>query len=478
MRSEQHLYSQVEQAIVERIRQGAILPGQRLPSLRVLSRRLGLSLATVSQAYAELERKGMVEARPRSGYYVRRTVREPLPPVCSPALASPPREVTRAALIRSVLDSLGRTELLPLGVSLPQPELLPVKGLSRSLAEVMRSQASQALDYEPVTGLPELRRQIALLNLHGGPASPDNLVITNGAMEALCIALRCVTKPGDNVIIQAPTYYCFLQLLESLRLKAIEIPSCPQQGIDPARLDQALRAFSVAACVFTPTFNNPDGSLTPDEAKAEIVAMLAERGIPLIEDEVYGDLHYDPNRPPPCARYDTKGLVLTCSSFSKTLAPGFRVGWLSPGRFHEQALAVKVTTNVCTASPMQMAIAEYLRSGAYTRHLRRLRQRLAEQAATMRLAIGRHFPPGTRVTSPRGGLQLWVELPGQADGIEYFRRARAEHIGVCPGTIFSTRDEFRSYVRICCGNIWSEEMEKGLATLGRLASELAEPAQG
>ncbi|MFO7597819.1 MAG: PLP-dependent aminotransferase family protein [Desulfocurvibacter africanus] len=472
MSSEQFLYSQVEQAIVERIRRGALLPGQRLPSLRALSRRMGMSLATVSQAYAELERKGMVEARPRSGYFVRPAMREPKPPVCSPTLASTPREVTRAALIRSVLDALGRTDLLPLGVSLPQSELLPIKALSRCLTEVMRSRASRALDYEPVTGYPELLRQIAMLDMDNGPAAPGELVITNGAMEALHIALRCVTRPGDNVIIQSPTYYCFLQLLESLQLRAIEIPSCPEGGIDPASLEQALRSFSVAACVLTPNFNNPDGSLTSEEAKAEIVELLARRSIPLIEDEVYAELHFGPSRPPSCARYDKQGLVLTCSSFSKTLAPGFRVGWLRPGRFHEQALAVKITTNVCTASPMQIAVAEYLRSGAYTRHLRRLRQRLAEQAATMRLAIGRHFPPGTRVTSPRGGMQLWLELPGEADGIEYFRRARAERIGVCPGSIFSARDGFRSFVRICCGNIWSEEMEKGLKTLGRLAGEL------
>lgn len=472
MSSEHFLYSQVEQAIVERIRQGAILPGQRLPSLRALSRRMGMSLATVSQAYAELERKGLVEARPRSGYFVRRVVREPRPPVRRTAEATPPapREVTRAALIRGVLDALGRTDLLPLGVSLPQPELLPSKALSRCLTEVMRSRAGRALDYEPVTGYPELLRQIAMLDMDSGPGE---LVITNGAMEALHIALRCVTKPGDNVIIQSPTYYCFLQLLESLQLRAIEIPSCPEGGIDPASLDQALRSFSVAACVFTPNFNNPDGSLTQDEVKAELVGMLAARDIPLIEDEVYAELHFGPSRPHSCARFDRKGLVLTCSSFSKTLAPGFRVGWLRPGRFHEQALATKVTTNVCTASPMQIAVAEYLRSGAYTRHLRRLRQRLAEQAATMRLAIGRHFPTGTRVTSPRGGMQLWVELPGDADGSEYFRRARAEKIGVCPGSIFSARDGFRKYVRICCGNIWTEEMEKGLKTLGRLARELA-----
>lgn len=472
MSSEQYLYSQVEQTIVERIRRGALLPGQRLPSLRALSQRMGLSLATVSQAYAELERKGMVEARPRSGYFVRRSLREPQPPVCTPVLASPPREVTRAALIRSVLDALGRTELLPLSAALPQPDLLPTRALSRCLAEVMRTSAGRALDYEPVTGYPELLRQIAMLDMDNAPASPGGLVITNGAMEALHIALRCVTRPGDNVIIQAPTYFCFLQLLENLQLRAIEIPSCPERGIDPASLDQALRSFSVAACVFTPNFNNPDGSLTPDEAKAEIVAMLADRSIPLIEDEIYGDLHFGPSRPHSCAWFDRQGLVLTCSSFSKTLAPGFRVGWLRPGRFHEQALAVKITTNVCTASPMQIAIAEYLRSGAYTRHLRRLRQRLAEQAATMRLAIGRHFPAGTRVTSPRGGMQLWIELPGGADGIEYFRRARAENIGVCPGSIFSTCDGFKNFVRVCCGNIWSEEMERGLKTLGRLAGEL------
>jgi DNA-binding transcriptional MocR family regulator len=350
---------------------------------------------------------------------------------------------------------------------------MPLRELGRITAAMVRAEPERAMGYAPIPGDPALVRQIAYRSMEFGiPARPDDPLITAGCMEALYLSLRSICRSGDTVLIQSPTYYCFLQLLETLGLRAIEVPSDPERGVSPRELARALRTFDIAACVLAPNFNNPDSSLTPDEAKREIVSMLAARDIPLVEDDVYSDLHFGPKRPGTYKQYDEKGLVLLCSSFSKTIAPGFRVGWMLPGRYRQKALEIKATTNVSSSAPAQMAIAEYLRQGRLERHLKKLRTDLERQMDTMQLHLGRHFPAGTRVTHPVGGAVLWLELPRSVDSVELFFQARAEGVGIAPGAIFSTQDKFANYIRLSCGCPWTEELERGVRTLGRLAGSM------
>jgi DNA-binding transcriptional MocR family regulator len=465
-------YQQAERQVLERIQSGEFVPGARLPSLRVLGLRLGLSIATVNHAYLELERKGVVEARPRSGYFVRPGWRGlPAPRPAAPPCDGP-REVARSGLIRTVLAALGDPRLAPLGVVCPGPELLPAADLARILSRLVREAPGRALGYSPIAGMPELRRELAYRRQAlGEEADEAGIVCTAGALEALYFSLRVTTRPGDAVAIQSPAYYCFLQLLETLGLRAVEVPSRPGAGVDPADLDAVLRRRQVAACVFTANFNNPDGSLMPEEAKAEAVRLTAARDIPLIEDDVYGDTHFGPRRPGTFKAHDRKGLVLSCSSFSKTLCPGWRVGWMAPGRFLDAALTVRSATNVSTAAPMQWAVAEYLRSGRYERHLRRLRAALERQMQGLRAAVAESFPPGTRATDPSGGGHLWVELPPGVDGVDLFYRARAAGVGIAPGSVFSTQEQFANFIRLGSGGGWSPELREAVKTLGRLAGE-------
>lgn len=465
-------YQKVEDHVRGLMAAGALNPGDKLPSLRSLSARLSVSVTTVSQAYADMERKGLVEARSRSGFYVRAPRRLPEPSGAPDA--QPPRAVSRSGLIRTVLESVGDPTLTPLGVICPTRDLLPGKALARIMAAVLREHPERALEYAPIPGSLELRKQIALRGLdHGADFGPSDVVITSGALEALYIALRVATRPGDAVLIQSPTYYCFLQLMETLGLRAIEIPSHPGRGIDPGDVADALGKFDIRAAIFSPNFNNPDGSLTPDEAKGEIAALLAAAGAPLVEDDVYGDLHFGQARPGTFKAHDTDGGVILCSSFSKTIAPGYRVGWMVPGRFMDKALEIKATTNVCTASPTQMAVAEFLRRGLYDKHLRRLRTAVRTQRDVMLHHVGLHFPEGTRATRPEGGAVLWLELPGGVDGVDYFYRARALGIGVAPGGIFSTRDRFGGCVRLSMGGVWDQATERAVRTLGELAASMA-----
>ena len=385
-----------------------------------------------------------------------------------------PREVNRSELIRTVLDHLGRRDILPFGVACPDESLLPGRDLSRIMAAVLREQPNRAMGYECICGNHELRKQIALRCIDAGVSvMPDDIIVTTGAMEGISIAIRCLTRPGDVVIIQSPAFYCFLQLLDALGLRVIEIPSHPESGISPGDIASVINQYDVKVCILNSNFNNPDGAIMPDEAKEEIVNLLARKSIPLIEDDVSGDLHFGPTRPQVCKKFDQQGLVLLCSSFSKTISPGYRVGWLIPGRFNAKAQAIKVTTSLCTSSPPQIAIAEFLRTGKYERHLKRLRAAIENQMRAMQLAVSRYFPAGTKVTRPSGGLVLWIELPREVDSKEYFFHARANGIGLVPGLIFSTHDKFQHFVRLTCSGVWTREIEQGIETLGGMAAHMA-----
>lgn len=466
-------YREVERHIIALVDGQAIKPGDKLPSLRALSRQLQVSISTVSQAYLELEKKQIIQSRERSGFYLSACTQRLPAPASRPRPALVPTVSKRSDLIRTVLEALGNRDLLPFGVVCPAEELLPAKTLARVSASVMRANPAQVLDYAPVNGHLELRRQIALRSLEAGiRVSPDEILITAGAMEGLSIALRALTRPGENVLIQSPSYFCFLQLLENCGLRAIEIPSSTS-GIDLQDVQKAIQQFDIRAAILVPNFNNPDGSLTADKTKKEIVSLLAERKIPLVEDDVYGDLYFGPTRPTTCKTYDKQGEVLFCSSFSKTIAPGYRVGWMIPGRHYDRALNIKTTTNICTAAPNQLVIANFLRDGYYERHLRRLRVAVRNQMESLLLSLQRNFPEGTRAGFPEGGAAIWVELPQQIDAVDFFFRAREMGIGLAPGPIFSTQDKYNNFIRLSCAGVWNERLENGIRDLGRLAEELS-----
>lgn len=467
-------YRKVEQYILKLVDNGILNKDEKLPSLRHLGKQLNVSISTISQAYLELEKKGIISARERSGFYLTASDRRLPPPTSRPRPTMIPTFGSRSKLIQTVLEALGNPALLPFGVVCPHEELLPSKHLSRILSATLRSNPAQALNYSPVNGDAELRRQIAMRSVAAGMTiHPDEILITSGAMEGISIALRALTRPGDNVLIQSPSYFCFLQLLENCGLRAIEIPSS-STGIDPKDVQKAVDQFDIKATILVPNFNNPDGSLTSDQAKQDIVKILSERDIPLIEDDVYGDLSFSKDRPSTCKSFDLHGSVILCSSFSKTVAPGYRVGWMVPGRYFSKAQEIKTTTNICTASPNQMAIATFLAEGYYERHLQRLRNAIRNQMETLLPSLRRHFPEGTRANCPEGGAAIWVELPPEVDAVDFFYRARQEEIGMAPGSIFSTQEKYNNFFRLSCNGVWNQDMEDGMKKLGEIAQELSQ----
>ncbi len=466
------LYETLAAEIAKSIRDGVLRAGDKLPSVREACATRHVSPSTVFQAYYLLEARGLIRAQPRSGYYVSAPAVS-LPP--EPGASNPDGESTELAISERIFDILGSVrnrDVTPLGSAFPSPLLFPLPRLAQAMAAHLKRQDPLDTVEDLAPGNPALRRQIALRYLIGGINVPaSDIVVTNGALEALNLCLLAVTRPGDTVMVEAPTFYGALQALERQGLKALEIPTHPRTGVDLDAMETAIRRHAPKACWLMTQFQNPLGSLMPDDRKRRLVEMLARHGIPLIEDDVYGELYFGSTRPVPAKAYDTQGLVLHCSSFSKCLAPGYRIGWVSAGRYAQRIQRLKLSSTLSASGPAQGAIAEYLEQGGYDRHLRRLRETLQAQQERMADAIAPQFPAGTRVTRPQGGFFLWLELPAAVDALTLHRQALARGISVAPGPIFSASGQFRSALRLNYGHPWNDGTQGAIRALGELARQ-------
>ena len=470
-------YEQLVELLATDIRNGRLAPGTRLPSIRTLTARHGLSASTAFKAYYRLEEKGLVRARPRSGYYVTALAMQQQ---AAPARGRAARHAGRASarvaprldvseLVFSVLGAAQDPDIVPLGSAFAASSLFPLQRLGKSLARTARHIHGQDAVAHLPQGDPGLREQIALRYLAMGmPQAAEELIVTSGALEGLNLCLTAVAQPGDLVAIESPGFYAGLQALERLKMKALEIPVHPQDGLDLGALADALRRHPVRACWFMTSFQNPMDASLSAEKKQALVALLASHDVPLIEDDVYGELYFGSRCPLPAKAFDRKGLVMHCSSFSKTLAPGYRVGWVSPGRFGQQVERLKLMTTLSASLPAQLAVADYLQHGGYDKHLRRLRHAMESQLSSLLAAIARHFPEGVRVSRPAGGYFVWVEFAAGFDALALHEAALAHGISVAPGPIFSARRDFRHCLRLNYGHPWDARFEAAMQTLGRL----------
>ncbi len=462
-------YEKFADQIAELIRSGMLAPGEKVPSVRHASRTYGVSPSTVFQAYYLLEDRGLIQARARSGYFVRELARHSL---AEPETSTQPTQTTEvdvSELVFSVLGSLKDPHTVPFGSAFPSPQLFPLPRLARSMAHALRDMPAHAVIADMTSGNPDLRRQIALRYMVAGVRLPlDELVITNGALEALNLCLQTVTSPGDLVAIEAPAFYATLQVLERLKLKAVEIPVNPREGIDLDVLAERLSHLPIKACWFMSSLQNPLGASMSDAKKEALYQLLHTHQVPLIEDDVYAELYYGSQPPKPVKSFDRDGLVMHCGSFSKSLAPGYRVGWVAGGRYAEQISRLKLMTTISPSVPAQAAIADYLQHGGYDRHLRKLRHALETQQDAMLASAARHFPAGTRVTQPTGGYFLWFEFPEQVDSLQLFQLALAQGISLAPGPIFSATRRFRNCARLNHGHPWDTQSEQAMELLGRI----------
>jgi DNA-binding transcriptional MocR family regulator len=431
-----------------------------------------VSVNTVKQAYGYLEDRRIIEARPQSGYYV--CARLPALPqevdLKRPNLH--PAKADSAELALMIMRDCLNPDLIQFGAAIPNPDLLPVQRLNRMLATETRRFQKESVSYCIPPGSLRLRTQIAKHMVSAGcTLRPDEIVITAGVTEAVQLALQTVCPPGGTLAIESPVYFNFLQMIRQLGLTPLEIPSSISDGISIDALRYAIENTGVNAVLAISNFSNPLGGVIPDEKKKALLKLLRRHNIPFIEDDVQGDLSFADQRPSVVRSFDTSGEVLLCSSFSKTLAPGYRVGWIAPGRYQAEIERQKMIFSIAAPSPNQLAIAEFLANGGYARHLRAMRRVYAKSVACMGEAIGRHFPPGTCVTRPKGGFTLWVELPRAVDSRSLYAQAIKLGITTAPGAIFSTSQRYNNYIRLNAA-FWAPGVEWAVEALGRLIKEM------
>ncbi|MEO6253362.1 MAG: PLP-dependent aminotransferase family protein [Ferruginibacter sp.] len=471
--SDDHLYIQVADGLEKMIAEEVLRIGDKLPSVRVLSDEYGISMGTAFQAYYHLEGRGLIESRPKSGYYVRfNHHRFPeLPHQRKPDELS--HDVTVKEMIASIYTDIAATGVTNFALAVPDASLLPAAKLNKSAIYALRNTKNSCLDYEHTQGNIELRKQIAKLAFNwGANIKPDDIIITSGCLEAIYICLKGVTKPGDTIAVESPTYFGINQAIESLGLKVVEISTDPVTGVDLDHLQKAIKKFAVKACVFVPNFNNPLGSCMPDENKKKLVELITKHNIPLIEDDIYGELYFGKTRPKNCKYYDTKGMVMYCSSFSKSLSPGYRIGWVIPGKFFIPVKQQKRIQNISCPTLTQAAIAHYLKYGRYEFHLKSLRKALHTQSMRYVQAIISYFPPDTKVSRPHGGFILWLELNKKVDAFKLRAEAMKHHISIVPGKIFSAGNNYSNCIRISFGKPWNDDTDYGLMILGKLIRKM------
>jgi DNA-binding transcriptional MocR family regulator len=467
-------YQELAERCAELIRHGTYPPGERLPSVRQASQQHGVSISTVLQAYSLLESQGLIEARPQSGYYVRAEMNERLLP--EPETSSPHRDpsaVSLHELVMMLMHDSANPNLVQLGAALPTIDSLITQKINRIIANITRQKGKDSHQYQFPPGLEALRVQIARRAVNSGcNLFPADILITSGGVDAIDLCLHAVCHPGDIVAIESPSYFGTLQILEVHGLRALEIPTHPREGISLDALEFAIDHNPIRAVMVISNFNNPLGSVMSDEKKEALVKLLSRHDIPLIENDVSGELYFGDKRPTVCKAFDTKGLVMLLSSFSKDISPGLRIGWVAPGRYRAEVEWLKFTISASSPTLPQMAIAEFLESGGYDQHLRRIRREYARNVRLMSDAVMRHFPEGTRLTRPSGGFVLWVQLSESVDSLELYKMALRGGITLAPGHVFSATYQFPNFIRLNAAE-FNYTTERAIERLGGMIVELA-----
>ncbi len=464
-----HLYVALADQIKQQIDQGIFSAGDRLPSVRRQSTQHGVSISTVLQAYGQLQDRRIIEPRPQSGYFVLSKAKLPARPRTSTPSVQP-TEVNIGLLAMEVLRANSDPGFIPFGTALPSTDFPAIKRLHKILGNLARQSPREASTYCTSPGHSGLRIQLAKRAIDSGCSlHPDQILITNGCQEALVLALRAVAKAGDTIAIDSPCFYGTLQAIESLGMKALEIPTHPETGISLEALQLAVEQWPVKACLLTLNYSNPLGCAMPDSQKQTLMDLLVRHDLPLIEDDIYGEMGFDSRRPKSLKSFDRDGRVLLCSSISKTLDPGMRIGWISAGRYQERVEHLKLVSSMATATLPQMALAQYLEQGGFDRHLGSLRTQYKNRRDLIIQSVAETFPDGTRVTRPEGGIVIWIELPDKVDAMTLYRQAQQEGISIAPGPLFSPSGRYKHHIRLNYARFNGDRCEQAITTLARLS---------
>lgn len=469
MKTETFLYETIAADFSRQILNGLLLANDKLPSIRRICGMYLVSMSTALKAYDALESRGLIHSRPQSGYFVRPLRQVPALPNVSVPSARMGNE-DPSVLVSKVYKEVNSNQVM-LSLGVPSKDYLPLHKLNKLVCKTVWQLEDHGSGYENIDGSANLRRQVARMSYNwGAQLREDEILPTAGCTAAMAHCLMALTEKGDTIAVESPVYFGILQLAKSLGLNVLELPTHPQTGIDLEALKKSLQNNSIKLCLLVTNFSNPMGSTMPVEHKKELVQLLAHYDIPLIENDMYGDLYFGDQRPLNCKAFDESGLVLLCSSVSKTLAPGYRVGWLTPGKFAEKIKRVKFSNTISSSTLTQEVVASFLEKGRYEQHLKTLRKTLHYNSLQYMEAINTYFPDDVKVSRPEGGFMLWIELAKHINTADLYDQAIKLKVSIAPGRMFTLQNQFNNCMRLSYGLPWNESTLQAIKTIGALLS--------
>lgn len=466
-------YETIAEYITKSIKEGVIDSGTKLPSLRFMSKKFQCAVSVIMQAYNEMERQGIIYSVEKSGYYAAIPSNTPQP-TSNREVYSLKKEVAKPlSIIGNIVEASNDKSIAPLGAGIPAESLLPLNGLKQSISRTVKENPGILQAYTDEAGDLQLRIEICKIMLNRKiSVKPEEILITNGCIEALALSIQAVTHPGDTIAVEAPFFIGTLQLLKELKRNIIMIPTSPITGMNLDALEKTLELEDVQAVILTAAFQNPLGFVMPIESRKKITVLSKKYNIPIIEDDLYSDCSHNSIVEHPIKSFDLEDNVLYCSSFSKTISPGIRIGWLIGGKYHNRCKNLKISGTLGGSALLQSSLADFLIRNPYEKHVKKLQKNIARQAAEMKTLLEKYLPIGSAISSPKGGLFIWIELDECIDALEIYRQCLKMRISIVPGQAFSNGERFKNCLRVSYGTPITEDISQAVKELGEIINNV------
>lgn len=475
------LYKQIGEGLRREIASGAILAETRLPSSRQLAHDLSVSRITVANAYADLIADGVVEARPGAGTFVLppwplavaadSAMGEAVLPPWQSALQTPINP-ERERMLRQVLRGPIVADTIPFAWGAGDPRILPTAEFRRAITEVLDEDGAAALGPEQADGYPPLRHALtSYLRQLGLDVGPEEILITAGTQQAISMVTSTLVKPGDRVVVEMPTWPGALDAFTARGATIIGVPM-DAEGMSARHLNEILEREQPRLIYTVPTFQNPTGVVMSATRRRAIVTLAARYGVPIFEDDHVREVRFGSPIPPPLAAFDRNGNVIHASSFTKSLIPALRLGYVvARGPLREWLMSLKRTSDLFSSTLMQRALFRYLDQGAVQRHWQRVSRIYRHRHTAMLDALEEHFPPEATWTGVAGGLVLWVGVPPGISVTALFDAALREGVSFVAGAAFFPEPDDQPFLRLNFAAIDEADIARGIAILGKVLRE-------